>query len=59
MLRNPPHQRLKINVAEQLARPIVAAAHASSPNLFRETSRLSQKSHTADDILRSLRGAAR
>src|SRR5262249_15720396 len=28
-----PHPRLQINVAEQLARSIVAAAHAPSPNL--------------------------
>jgi hypothetical protein len=28
-----PHPRLKVNVAEQLARSIVAAAHAPSPNL--------------------------
>ena len=29
----PPHPRLQVNVAEQLARSIVAAAHAPSPNL--------------------------
>jgi hypothetical protein len=28
-----PHPRLKVNVAEKLAYSIVAAAHASSPNL--------------------------
>ncbi len=28
-----PHPRLQVNVAEQLARSIVAAAHAPSPNL--------------------------
>jgi hypothetical protein len=28
-----PHPRLKVNVAEKLASSIVAAAHASSPNL--------------------------
>jgi hypothetical protein len=28
-----PHPRLQINVAEQLARSIVATAHAPSPNL--------------------------
>jgi hypothetical protein len=28
-----PHPRLKVNVAEKLACSIVAAAHASSPNL--------------------------
>jgi hypothetical protein len=28
-----PHPRLKVNVAEQLARSIVAAAHVPSPNL--------------------------
>jgi hypothetical protein len=29
-----PHPRLKVNVAEELACSIVAAAHASSPNLI-------------------------
>ena len=29
-----PHPRLKVNIAEQFARPIVAAAHPSPPNLF-------------------------
>jgi hypothetical protein len=29
-----PHPRLQVNVAEHLARSIVAAAHASSPNLI-------------------------
>src|SRR5471030_2263313 len=29
----PPHPRLQVNVAEQLARSIVAAAHVPSPNL--------------------------
>jgi hypothetical protein len=29
----PPHPRLQVNVAEQLARSIVATAHAPSPNL--------------------------
>ncbi|WP_271552885.1 hypothetical protein, partial [Bradyrhizobium sp. CCBAU 45394] len=28
-----PHPRLQVNVAEQLARSIVPAAHAPSPNL--------------------------
>ncbi|MGY4182994.1 hypothetical protein ACVIHH_008285 [Bradyrhizobium sp. USDA 4518] len=28
-----PHPRLQVDVAEQLARSIVAAAHAPSPNL--------------------------
>jgi hypothetical protein len=31
----PPHPRLQVNVAEQLARSIVVAAHAPSPNLRR------------------------
>jgi hypothetical protein len=30
----PPHPILQVNVAEQLARSIVAAAHAPSPNLI-------------------------
>src|SRR5947209_6994915 len=29
-----PHPRLQVNVAEQLARSIVAATHAPSPNLI-------------------------
>jgi hypothetical protein len=29
----PPHPRLQVNVAEQLARSIVATAHAPYPNL--------------------------
>jgi uncharacterized protein DUF1153 len=29
----PPHPRLQVNVAEQFARSIVAAAHVPSPNL--------------------------
>jgi len=28
-----PHPRLQVNTAEQLARSIIAAAHAPSPNL--------------------------
>jgi hypothetical protein len=31
----PPHPILQVNVVEQLARSIVAAAHAPSPNLVR------------------------
>jgi hypothetical protein len=30
---NPPHPILQVNVAEQLARSIVAASHVPSPNL--------------------------
>jgi hypothetical protein len=29
-----PHPRLKVNVAKQLARSIVATAHQKSPNLI-------------------------
>jgi hypothetical protein len=31
-----PHPRLKVNVAEQLARSIIVAAHPSPPNLVGE-----------------------